>query len=79
MVSSNGVMGCPGGKSCHIPAVCILSEAELLNAAHVTVSCNVHHEEKVFSAIFFYGETDNHSSALSHFSSRSNEDIHDLI
>jgi hypothetical protein len=37
MVSSNGVMSCPGGKSCHIPAVHIPFEAELLTAVHVAV------------------------------------------
>jgi hypothetical protein len=42
------VMCCPGGKSCHIPAVLILSEAEILNTVHVTLPCNVHHKTQVF-------------------------------
>jgi hypothetical protein len=68
MVESNWVMHCPGGKSCHIPAVLILSEAEILNTVHVTLPCNVRHKTQVFfwvhHAKFFNGETSNHSLAL---------------
>jgi hypothetical protein len=48
MVPSNGVMCCVGGKSHHIPAVFILSEAELLNTVHVTMPCNMHHKAQAF-------------------------------
>jgi hypothetical protein len=48
MVARNGVMCCPGGKSHHIPAVLILSEAELLITVHVTVPCNMHHKAQAF-------------------------------
>jgi hypothetical protein len=48
MVASNGVMCCPRGKSHHIPAVPILSEAGLYNTVHVRLPYNMQHKVQAF-------------------------------